>query len=164
MHFPGGPVVKNPPTNVGDSGSIPGSGRSPKGGQGNPLQYSCLENPLDRGAWQATVHRVTKSWTWQKGLSMHAWRGHGGSVPHALPYASLSLGYSWVFAQPCPSEPTKFLCPSVHRILQARILESVAISSSRGSSRPRAWTQVSLTAARFFTVWATRESNHQNSG
>ena len=57
------PVVKNPPTNVGDSGSIPGSGRSPGGGQGNPLQYSCLENPLDRGAWRATVHRVTQSWT-----------------------------------------------------------------------------------------------------
>ena len=51
-------VVKNPPTNAGDirgTGSIPGSGRSPGGGYGNPLQYSCLENPMDRGAWQATV-------------------------------------------------------------------------------------------------------------
>ena len=44
-------------------GSIPRSGRSPGGGHGHPLQYSCLENPVDRGAWQATVHRVTKSWT-----------------------------------------------------------------------------------------------------
>ena len=51
-------------------GPIPGSGRSPGGGNGNPLQYSCLENPMDRGAWRATVHRVPKSQTWQKQLSM----------------------------------------------------------------------------------------------
>ena len=55
-------VVKNLPANAGDirdMGSIPGLGRSPGGGNGNPLQYSCLENPMDRGAWQATVHRVS---------------------------------------------------------------------------------------------------------
>ena len=45
--------------------------RSPGGGYGNPLQYTCLENPMDRGAWKATAHRVTKSWTWLKGLSTH---------------------------------------------------------------------------------------------
>jgi len=49
--FPGGSVVKNPPANAVDLGSIPGSGRSPGEGNGNPLQYSCLENPMDRGAW-----------------------------------------------------------------------------------------------------------------
>ena len=49
--------------NAGDKGSIPGSGRPPGVGNGNPLQYSCLENPIDRGAWRATVHGVTKSWT-----------------------------------------------------------------------------------------------------
>ena len=48
---------------VGDTGLIPGSGRSSGGGQSNPLQYSCLENPMERGAWWAIVHRVTKSWT-----------------------------------------------------------------------------------------------------
>ena len=56
-------VVKNPHANAGnvrDVGSIPGSGRSPRGGHGNPLQYSCLENPMDRGAWWATDHRVTE--------------------------------------------------------------------------------------------------------
>ena len=61
---PGGAVVKNPPANVGDkrdAGSIPGSGRSPGGGTGNPLQYSCLGNSLNREAWWATVHGVTKS-------------------------------------------------------------------------------------------------------
>ena len=59
-------VVKNLPGNAGDvrdRGSIPGLGRSPGGGHGNPLQYSCLENPMDRGAGGVTVHRVTKSWT-----------------------------------------------------------------------------------------------------
>ena len=59
-------VVKNLPSNAGDvrdMGSIPGLGRSPGGGNGNPLQYSCLENPMDRGAWRATVYRVTKSQT-----------------------------------------------------------------------------------------------------
>ena len=64
MGFPGGSVVKNQPGNAGDirdMGSIPGSGRSPGGGHGNPLQYSCLENPMNRGAWAATVHGITKS-------------------------------------------------------------------------------------------------------
>ena len=62
--FPSGSVVKNPPANAGnirDVGFIPGLGRSPGGGHGNPLQYSCLENPMDRGAWQATVYRVAES-------------------------------------------------------------------------------------------------------
>ena len=57
-------MVKNPPANAGDTGdpdSIPGSGRSPGGVNGNPLQNSCLENPMDRGAWQATVHEAEKS-------------------------------------------------------------------------------------------------------
>ena len=58
------PVVKNPPVNAGDAGSNPGSGRSPGKGNGNPLQYSCLENSLNRGAWWATIHGVTKSRTW----------------------------------------------------------------------------------------------------
>ena len=63
MDFPGGSVVKNLPDNVGDTGSIPGPGRSPGVGNGNPLQYSCLENAMDRGAWRATVHGVAKRWT-----------------------------------------------------------------------------------------------------
>ena len=70
--FPGGSVVENPPANVGDMGdacSIPGSGRSTGERNGNPLQYSCLENLMNRGAWWPTIHRVTKSWTQ---LSKHA--------------------------------------------------------------------------------------------
>ena len=61
MGFPGGSVVKNPPANVGDMGLIPGWGRSPEEGDGNPLQYSGLGNPMDRGACGATVHEVQKS-------------------------------------------------------------------------------------------------------
>ena len=64
LGFPGASVVKNPPANIGDSGdmgSITGSGRSPGGVNGTPLQYSCLKNTMDREAWRATVHRVAKS-------------------------------------------------------------------------------------------------------
>ena len=67
-------VVKNPPARAGDvrdMGSIPGSGRSPGGKHCNPLQYSYLENPMDRGAWGATVHGVAKSRTQLKRLSTH---------------------------------------------------------------------------------------------
>ena len=66
LGFPGGSVVKNPPANAGDAGdmgSIPESGSFPGVESGKLLQYSCLGNPMDRGAWQAAVHRVTKNWT-----------------------------------------------------------------------------------------------------
>ena len=61
--FSGGSMVKNPPANAGDVGLIPGLGRSSGGGKGNPLQYSCLEKPMDREAWQATMDGVAKSQT-----------------------------------------------------------------------------------------------------
>ena len=70
-------VVKNPPANagdVGDMGSVLGSGRSPGGGHSNPLQYSCLENPMDRGAWWATVHGATKSRTQLKCMHTSTWK------------------------------------------------------------------------------------------
>ena len=60
--FPGGSDGKESACNAGDLGLIPGSGRSPEERNGNPLQYSCLENPMDRGAWRFTVHGVAKSW------------------------------------------------------------------------------------------------------
>ena len=78
-------VIENLPANagdVGDSGLIPGSGTSPGGGHGNPLQYFCLENPIYRGAWQATVHSITQSWSWLKQLSTR----HG---------SNLSIHWSW---------------------------------------------------------------------
>ena len=73
--------IMNLPANTGDVSSIPGLGRSPGGGQGSPLQYSCLENPMDRGAWRDTVHEVAKSWAW---LS--------GRATAALPGGSVNLG------------------------------------------------------------------------
>ena len=63
MGFPGASVVKNLPANAEGTGSIAGLGESPGEGNGNPLQYSCLGNPMGRGAWWAAVHRVPKSWT-----------------------------------------------------------------------------------------------------
>ena len=68
----GGAVIKNLPANAGDSrdvSSIPGLGRSPGGGNGNPLQYSCLENPMDRGAWWAIVHGMAKRWERTEGFA-----------------------------------------------------------------------------------------------
>ena len=72
--------VKSPSAVAGDGrdeGSIPGSGRSSEGGHGNPLQYSCLENPMDREAWRVIIHRVTKGRTRLKRLSTHGWRETG---------------------------------------------------------------------------------------
>ena len=75
--FPGSSVVKNLPANAGDMGSIPGLGRSPGGGSGNPLQYSCLENATDREAWWATVHGVWTNLTrlsyWTQAWSLRTW-------------------------------------------------------------------------------------------
>ena len=93
-----GLVVKNLPVNAGeirDVGSIPGLGRSPGGGHGNPLQYSCLENPMDRRIWQGTVHRVQKSQTQLKQLSTHR-------LVH-IPYTYLlsSVQFSWVQSLSC---------------------------------------------------------------
>ena len=68
LGLPGGTVGKQPPASTGDTGSIPGSGRTPGGENGSPLQYSCLENSMDRRAWWATVHEVAKS---QTQLSTH---------------------------------------------------------------------------------------------
>ena len=91
--LPGGLVVKNLPANAGnlrDVDSIPGLGRSPGGGHGNPLQYSHLENSLDREAWWATVHRVAKIRTWLKRPSTHPCRGREEwmETPGVLPWAS----------------------------------------------------------------------------
>ena len=79
--FPSGSLGQKSSWNArdaGDAGSIPGSGRSPGGGQGNPLQYSCLESPRDRGDGRATMHEFTKSWIQLKGLSTHSriWEGN----------------------------------------------------------------------------------------
>ena len=108
--------------NAGDPGSIPGLERSLGEGNGNPLQYSCLENLMDRGAWPAPVHGVAKSWTQLSDFSF-------SQGPDAVCVKSL---------QSCPTlcDPMDYgpLGSSVHGLLQAKILEWVAMPSSRGSS------------------------------
>ena len=78
VHFPDGSDGKESACNAGDPGSIPGSGRSPGEGNGNPLQYSCLENPIDRRAWRATVHgsqRIIHNWVTNTFTSLFPWLG-----------------------------------------------------------------------------------------
>ena len=87
--FPGGSEVKASACNAGDLGSVPGLGRSPGEGNGNPLQYSCLENPMDRGAWWATLHGVTKSRT---RLHFHFHPLGQPDLPPPLPPALGSFG------------------------------------------------------------------------
>ena len=100
-------VVKSLPASAGDirvASSNPGLGRSPGEGLGNPLQYSCLENPMDRGAWRAILCRVTKSQTWLKRLSMHAWNWLSQNQTICLNFMSpmCSVQFSSV-AQSCPT-------------------------------------------------------------
>ena len=93
MGFPGGSVVKKLPTNAGDEGLIPGLRRSTGEGNGNPLQYSCLGSPVDRGAWRATVHGVPKSWTQQlKESEGSACPKH--RVPHTVFHSEFPLEYT----------------------------------------------------------------------
>ena len=89
--FPGGSVVKHPPANAGDMCLLPRWGSSPREGNGNPLKYSCLENPMDRGIWLATVHGVTNS---------HFTCFHFATPWTAARQASLSFTIPQEFAQP----------------------------------------------------------------
>ena len=124
------------------AGSTHGSGESPGVGNGNPLQYSCLENPINRGAWQATGHGIVKSRTQ---LSTH--------IQRMLAFLIISTSVS---PQSCPTlcNPMDYSPPgsSVLEISQAGVLEWVAISSYRGSSQPRYQTRVSCISSRFFTI------------
>ena len=141
----------------------PVSGRLPGEGNGNPLQYSCLENPMGRGAWQATVHGVTKSQTW---LSMHA----QVQLMTDIFLCDTSRGLDTLYNVVCTNllwsevkslsrvrlcDPMDYSLPrsSIHGIFQARVLEWIAIYFSRGPSQPRDWTRVSWIVGRRFTVW-----------
>ena len=102
MGFPGGSEVKASACNAGDLGSIPGLGRSPGEGNGNPLQYSCLENPIDGGAWWATVHRVAKS------------RTQLSDFTHSYPYQLLSYMLSHVVVAVHPRRCSGIYVTSQH--------------------------------------------------
>ena len=110
----GGSMVRSPPAITGDSGLIPELGRFPGGGHGNPPQCSCLENPMGRGAWQATVLGVTNSQTQLKQLSMHASPGHSKCMMHSFPLdvprsdASAPLLILWLgFEEICLHSPSE---------------------------------------------------------
>ena len=128
--FPGCSAIKNSPTV-----QEPQEMRVQSLGLG---QFSCMENPMDRGAWWATVHKVTKNQTWLKGLPC-------------------------LVAQSCPTLCYPMDCSppgcSIHGILQERILEWVTMPSSKASSQSRVWTQVYYIAGGFFTILATREAH-----
>ena len=108
-NFPGGSVVKNPPANPGDIrevGLIPGLGRSPGGGLGNPFQYSFLENPMDLGAWRAIVHSVSKSGQdWSSFACMHTQtEGMYKTIPIKSPGAESLMHFSRSQHIPCVSQ------------------------------------------------------------
>ena len=129
-------MVKNPSSSAGHArhmGLIPAS-RSPGVENGNPLQYSCLENSMDRGAWQATVHGVAKSWT-----QLSNWAHRDTFLLKSKDLPDTNLNCPWMHAQLPQSCPTLWdpmdhglTVSSVHGILQARILEWSAIFSSWG--------------------------------
>ena len=91
LGFPGSSVIKNLPASAGDADLIPGSGKSPEEGNNNPLQYSCLGNPMDRRVWWAIVHRVSKSETRLTQWSMHARRDMNIQGQEAEHVSSLEL-------------------------------------------------------------------------
>ena len=156
--------------NAGDASSIPGSGRSPGEGSGNPLQYSYLENPMDRGAWWARVHVVAKSRTWLVTKQQQA----SLQIPFSIncnPMRKRLLFLFWwcLVAKLCLTPGTSWAAvhqaPLVHGILQARILAiSLPFPSPWDLANPGikpgspGLQVVSCIAGRFFTDWATREA------
>ena len=160
-------TVKHLAYNAGDLGLIPGSGRSSGEENGNPLLCSCLENPMDRGAWWATVHWVPKSRTRLSDFTFtfHFWDIFGLSTSDCLRVQRID----WLLAheserevaQSCPTlwDPVDCSppCSSVHGIFQARVLEWVAISSPEDLPDPGIEPTSPALQARCFTVWATRE-------
>ena len=127
---------------IGDMGLIPGLRRFPGGGHGNPLQYSCLKNPENRGTEEPSgSQRVRHNWACVNAV-ITKWKWKVESLSRVRLFAT-------------PSTVTYEVPPS--GIFQARVLEWIAISFSRGSSRPRKRTRVSGMAGRRFTVWVTRE-------
>ena len=110
---------------TGNTGSILGLGRSPGGGHGNPLQYSCLENLTDRGAWQATIHRVAKSQTWLKWLSRHTCKAQ--IVCISMYWNTLKV--DWCYASSCPLK--MLFNDELHHLFGWNVESSVSTSYSQ---------------------------------
>ena len=142
LGFPRGSAGKESICNVGDLGSIPGLRRPSGEGKGYPLLYSGQESSLD-----SIVHGVAKSQTWLSNFHFHTWNAYACTRFVKLLQSCLTLCYTMDCSSPGSS---------VYGILQARILELVAMPFSKGSSPSRDWTRVSSIVGRFFTIWATR--------
>ena len=128
MDFPDGSVIKNPPANAGNVGSIPGSRRSPGIRNVKPLQYSWLGNPMDRGAWRATVHGVTKSQTWLSDWAQaHTYNPPGSNKQQFRKFKGQPLGCLYVG-----------ICSSSQKREAYRVAEvgSLAISAPREVEGP----------------------------
>ena len=178
MVFPGSSNGNESACNVGDPGSIPGSGRSPGEGHDNALQYSCLVRSMDRGAWQATEsHRVRHKWA--TNTHTHAYICVVFKM-HAFIYTSIYRHVVYTYRDACTvihiniyvlcctkllSDVQLFVTPmdcsppgtSVHVDSPGKNTGWVTVPFSRGSSQPRDQNQVSHIAGEFFTIWATRE-------
>ena len=138
MGFPGGARGKEPPTNAGEVkgwGWIPGSGRSHVGANGNPLQYSCLENPMDREAWGATAHGVAKRRTWLSDFT--------------FTFNTFGVWETWQVYRPFPKYSSLwFLCISQHRMEATKDYQCSLQSGQHSLTRHRALTLLH-TPARF---------------
>ena len=147
-------IYISPADNAGDlrdAGSIPGSGRSPAGGHGNPVQYSYLENPMDRGAWRATVHRIEKSNTRQKKISSVQLLSHVRlfAAPWtAAQQASVSITNSWSLLK-----PNELVMPSTHLILCCPLFHPPSIFPSI-----RVFSNESVLPIRWPKYWSFRFS------
>ena len=122
--FPGGSVSKESACNAGDSGdagSIPGLGGAPKEGNGNPLQYCCLENPMDKGAWWVTVHGVTKSWTQLSTTLVCMYKAvtYKGFINHHLLYLGKFLYKITKFSSRCCTIAIRLWFLSSFRIIRS---------------------------------------------
>ena len=136
---------------VKDTSSIPRLGKSAGGGHGNPFQYSCLENPMDKGAWQAAAHRVTESDMTEKRRSTQ-----GETVATETgPVGKYLLRQLCLILRRTEIQILSIYVEIYQR--SPRILQWVAYPFSSGSSQPRNWTRVSCIAGGYFTSWATRE-------
>ena len=169
MGFPVGSDSKQSACNIRDLGSTPGLGRSPGGGQGNPFRYSCLENPQGQRSlvgYSSWGHKKSDTTEWLRthkmGIKRHRAKKETEETQVRFQGNLKMQQHTWHWnevAQSCPTlcDPMDCSPPgsSIHGIFRARVLEWVAISFSRGSSRPRDWTQVSCIAGIHFTVWAT---------
>ena len=155
--FPGGSVVRSPPAKSGDTrdtGLIPVSARSLGRGNGNSLQYSCLENPMDRGTWQATVHESDMTEQLHTLGILEQVGFTKAQNNHRVVVVVESLSRVWLCHDPTDYSPWG---SSVHRFSQARMLEWVTISFPRGSSWPSDQTCVSCIGRWILNHWATRK-------